>query len=569
MNLKSFHKFSAIAITLVFLSVFANPTPANAGWDDILGAFGIGNGSSNSSSYYDGTAQQSDGDLELSKRARRIGRDQEYHESINVRSGELVEVRIEIKNKSNQIANTVVRDELGGSVVYVKNSLSVNGQSSAGGLTSGGLQMNIPAKSTYTIWYRINVCGASGYVTRASAYAAAIGSATDGIAITMENQNSSFYYNDVSTCLNQFQSANSGGTNSGTPAFYGNPLQGWTGVNNSTNASTSNPFTGWTGVNNNSGSASYNPFEGWSGVNNASSHIASNNPFSGWVGVNNSNGTSAVANNPFGGWSGVNNATTTSSSANPFTGWTGVNNSTNTSTSNNPFTGWSGVNNFTQTSSTTNNPFTGWSGVNNSTSTTTGSNPFAGWTGVDNGNSNVATTNSPFGSWNGVSNSTDSSITSNPFAGWNGVNNSDAARASNTNDIFGTWNGVSNSDSINNPFGDWTGVNNADGTYGNSNNTTDIFGTWNGVGNSDQTSNPFGDWYGVASTDSGFDASGYQNNNSGTGSMVLAASTDNSNSTAPRFVAPTTGVDKVAPFGFAALLTAAFIMFKKRKLLFN
>ena len=213
------------------MGVFVFPEPAKAGFFSDL--FGTG--------YDDGTTEQHQGDIELSKRARRVIRDQDFHESIKVRSGELVEVRIVVKNSSSSVANAVVRDEVTGSIAYVRNSLTVNGQASAGGLTSTGIQINIPAKSSATILYQMNVCSASGYVTRASVYAAGIGSGTDGLAINMEDENNYYYYNDVSICLNQFQ--NNTPTYNGNPAFYGGPISDWAGVNNTTpSSSSSNPF---------------------------------------------------------------------------------------------------------------------------------------------------------------------------------------------------------------------------------------------------------------------------------------------------------------------------------------
>ena len=353
-----------------------------------------------------------------------------------------MEILIEVENKSKSTALTTIRDELGGSVVYVKNSLRVNGQVSNGGLTSGGIQINIPAKSKIAIVYQINVCGASGYVVRATAYTAAIGSGSDGIIINMENQNSGYYSDNTSLCLAQFQN----------------------------NGVTTTPGTA------------------------ATTYSGSGNAFGTWTGVNNS----GVTSNPFGDWA------TTNASANPNT-------------------------------TTNSDPFGTWTGVNNSTSTSSSYNPFEGWTGVNNGNSTSA--------------------------------------ASSSGDPFGTWTGVSNGGTTNNPFGDWATSNAA----ANSNTTSsDPFGTWTGVGNSDQTSNPFGDWYGTSgstSNDSGFDARGYSmattaDNTAMDTSRPLAAASA-TESTPTNFVAPTTGVNPVAPFAFAGLITAGFVMFRKRKFLFN
>lgn len=333
-----------IVISIVIMGFLVNPISVKAGWADV---FGFGN------NYNDGTSQQSNGDIELKKQIRRVERDQNFHDSLEVRSGESIEVRIEIKNESSKVANIIIKDELGGSVVYTKNSLKVNGQLSQGNIFSEGIQINIPSKSKAQVLYRFHVCGANGVITRASAYSAGIGSAADGVYIEMENQNSNYFYDDTSTCLTQFQTSNA------TQSFASsNPFTGWTGVNNSNNVNSAinNPFDGWTGVSNSSTStpASYNPFAGWTGVNNANtSNPNMSNPFGDWTGVNSSNNNNSNTSNPFGDWSGVNNSDGSYASSNStFGDWTG-NASTNTASNNNPFGNWTGESNSNSASQTT------------------------------------------------------------------------------------------------------------------------------------------------------------------------------------------------------------------------
>ncbi len=360
MNPKFIQLISVAVITLIFLGSFTNPTEAKADFlSGILGSFGVGstgsyNGQYGSSSYgyNDGTSGEHNGDLEITKEARRIGRDDKYHDKIRVRTGELVEVRIEVKNKSSINTAAVVRDELGGSVVYVKNSLRGVPAGSQGSLTSGGMQINVPAKTTVTIFYQFNVCGASGYVTRAYAYAANIGSATDGLLIEMENYDNNVYFDEVSICMNQLQNVSATGNNNvGSTSFTsGNPFGGWTGVNNATatNSATSNPFTGWTGVNNanQTTTTNNNAFGTWTGVNNSdtvtNNSTSTNSVFGTWTGVNNSGQVS----NPFGDWVGgsattnTSNDTSSTNITNTFGSWTGVNNSGQAS---NPFGDWTGT----------------------------------------------------------------------------------------------------------------------------------------------------------------------------------------------------------------------------------
>lgn len=365
-------------IFLMFMSVFAVPTQAKADWTDLLGQFGIGGygqNNSNSGNFdYNSTSAQSDGDIKIIKEVKRIGQDDNYHDDIEVRSGALVEVWIEVKNTSSAIANTTVRDEIGGSMVYVKNSLRVNNQTAQAGLTSGGLRLAIPAKSKLTIIYRMNVCGSSSNALRAYAYAAGIGAATDAIIIETEHFSVNGY-DETSLCISQFQ--NPTGSNANTNTYNGN---------------SGNPFGDWTGVNNSSG-------------------ITANNPFAGWTGVNNSTATSATANNPFGDWTGVNNSNTTpsaSSTNNPFGDWTGVNNSSSTGTTptNNPFGDWRGVNNSGVNTAVSNNAFGEWTGVS---SNQTSANPFGDWTGVQ----STGNTVSDYDMSGYSNNQADTSVTSN------------------------------------------------------------------------------------------------------------------------------------------------------------
>ncbi len=159
--------------------------------------------------------------------------------------------------------------------------------------------------------------------------------------------------------------------------------------------------------------------------------------------------------------------------------------------------------------------------------------------------------------------------------------------------VFGDWYGVDNRYQTNNPFGDWYGVNN----QGASN----PFGDWYGVNNSG-ASNPFGDWYGVNSSTGYNSYPGWYSNGNGTTSSTTFGDwygVDNRYSTvAPRSavssrppvayqsytqppvdysyqrtnnyrVAPTTGINKAAPFAFAGLLAAGLFVFRQRRWLFN
>lgn len=322
MNLSPIKFITPLLITLIFVSVFAMPVTTHAAWGDILGQFGIGNTTQSSNNYgqsydYNSTVGYNDGDIKLIKEVKRIGQDDKYHDIVEIRSGALVEVWIEVKNTSSRtVANTVVRDELGGGSVYVKNSLRVNGQTSQPGLTSGGLRIAIPANGKATIIYHMNVCNGSTYPIRAYASAAGVGAATDAIIITSQNFNVG-QYSDSSTCFSEFQN-------------FGNTVNATTGT-----ASTSNPFGDWTGV------------------NNAASAVPANNPFGDWYGSTQTTTTSA----PFGEWTGVQSS---SSNTNPFSDWYGSSQA-NTSSASNPFGDWTG------SSSTVNSSdsFGDWTGVHN------------------------------------------------------------------------------------------------------------------------------------------------------------------------------------------------------------
>jgi hypothetical protein len=419
--------FIAFAITLSMLGGFAVPAKASAiDFGSILGSIGINYGSNSgyvSGSYYGGydynsLSEQHQGDIRLSKQVRDLTRGTGFRDSITVRSGSLVQVSLELKNTSRYDTDITVTDEISGSSVFKRNSLTLAGTPLNGSITSG-VSVHLAKKSDVTVYYEINVCSDAGYAARGYAYSAGIGSATDAAAIYTEQlQYGSSNY--VSTCLSNFQQAyystgsNSNGTNS-------NPFGGWTGVNNAD--------TG-TYTNTNSNGTSSNPFGNWTGVNSNTSSSSSTNPFGGWTGVNSNSSTTST--NPFGGWSGV-NSNTSSSSSNPFGGWTGVNNSN------------SGI-----SSSNSANPFGEWSGVNSNTTTATSSNPFGDWSGVNNANSYSSNSVNPFGSWSGVNSNTSSSSSTNPFGGWTGVNNNDAGSYSGSN---------SNSSNSSNPFGDWGGVN--------------------------------------------------------------------------------------------------------------
>lgn len=312
--------FKYLLILPLFMGVFTYANQAQAiDWGGILGGntdqytsgSGLGGLWGNANSYdYNSTSEQHTGDIRLKKQVRRVTQDQDYHETTTLRSGGEVEIRLEVRNTSNTAAIVTVTDQLGGSVVYKKDSLRLNGQPAAAGLTSSGMRLNMAGKSTGVITYNIYVCSGSNSVIRANAYAPGIGSATDGVIIqTPDTQfTNSYSGNDVAVCLNQFQN-NSAGQYGSAPSTTsaGNPFGDWTGVNNasSTTTQTNNPFAGWTGVNNS---------------NAASSTV--NNPFGDWAGMNNSNPSTTQTNNPFGDWYGANS---NSAQSNPFGDWAGVN----------------------------------------------------------------------------------------------------------------------------------------------------------------------------------------------------------------------------------------------------
>lgn len=331
MNIKFNFKsvFTAVAILLTLLSFFAKPAPVKAGFlDDLLGL------NNNSYSSYNPTNAQNNGDIKVYKQVRNLTSNSWSHSSISVRSGSLLEVEIEVKNTSTKYsANVVIHDQIFGNMIYVKDSLRVNGQPSAVGLTTNGLVINMPNKSRVIITYQIYACGSSGSAMQASAYAPGVGAGNDAIVVTTDTLYSN-QYDNTSVCISQL--SGQGTSNSGN---YGS---------SSLNSSNSNPFGEWTGVNNaNLGlssqssvttSVNQNSFGTWTGVGNSNS------------GLGNSNQSGSVSNpNPFGTWTGVNNtdsvaqsSNSSSSSNNSFGDWTGVDNS-NSTTSTNPFGTWEGV----------------------------------------------------------------------------------------------------------------------------------------------------------------------------------------------------------------------------------
>lgn len=321
----------------LIMGVFGFPNATQADWTEIFGGAGSYNNYGYGYDYnQDETVGQHLGDIRLSKRVRREAVDQDYHETTVIRSGELVEVWIEVKNTSNETVTVAVSDQLDGGMVYKANSIRLDGQPTEPGLTSGNFYIEMGPKSVAIITYEVYACSGSGSAIRATAYSPGIGSATDAVIIESEDSYyTNSYYSYESTCMSQFyNSYSSNNSNAGQAGTFGT----WTGVNNANavNNSASNPFGDWTGVNNaNSNqpstvtttpnSATNNPFADWTGVNNANgSNSNANNPFGDWTGVNNANGYSNGNNSPFGNWTGVNNADSTT---NPFGDWTGVNNS--------------------------------------------------------------------------------------------------------------------------------------------------------------------------------------------------------------------------------------------------
>lgn len=240
------------------MGVFAFPHATEADWSDIFGDYGsYGYG-------YDYNAEQvigqHTGEIRLSKRVRRVDHDQNYHETTVVRSGELVEVWIEVKNTSDVVATVAVSDQLGGSTVYKANSLRLDGQTTPAGLTSGNFFIEMDPDTVAIITYEIYVCGGSSSAIRANAYSPGIGSATDAVIIETEETVYSYSYSNYeSTCMNQFYNpsstavGNSGTTLQNYSSGQSNIFGDWTGVNsaNATNNTANNPFGDWTGVNNN------------------------------------------------------------------------------------------------------------------------------------------------------------------------------------------------------------------------------------------------------------------------------------------------------------------------------
>lgn len=292
--------FSRKAISLVLVSLlimgnFAFAKTSNADWGDLLGDFGLagyaqnyGNNYNYNQYDYNSTDGRSDGDIEITKEVKEIGRDDNYHDRIRVPSGALVEVWIEVRNTSSRhSANVVVRDEMSGSIAYKQGSLLVNGRSSQPGLTSGGLPIVIPPQGKADLIYQMNVCGGTDYAMRASAYAAGIGSATDAVIIGTENFNVPYVYDETYTCMSQYQQ-----TSPYVPQYdnyyynapsYGTPYYNYTPNYNYTPYS--NPFGDWYGVQNFDATNPADPFGDWYGVQND----PTSNPFGDWYGVQNFN----------------------------------------------------------------------------------------------------------------------------------------------------------------------------------------------------------------------------------------------------------------------------------------
>jgi hypothetical protein len=369
-----------ILVISLFTVLFSFAMPLQASAFDLGSLFGTSNSSNYNYSYIDAQHQ---GDIKINKYVRDTSKGSGFKESITVRSGALVEVYIVVKNTSSKYDGDVyITDEINGSSVYVPSSLSVQGGTSSGSLTSGGLRVFMNHKSEISILYKIRVCSDYGSPSRSVAYSAGIGSAQDATTIVTERIENS--YSDLTgTCLSSFQTNNN--------------------YNSSNNYSTNNPFGSWTGVNSNtSQSTSTNPFGDWTGVNSntsysTSSQSTSTNPFGDWTGVNNSNSSqsyvaaqnnSSVSNqNPFGDWTGVNNFDSASSqntnsstnSTNPFGDWTGVNNSNDSQN----FVSYNSQG--YATTSNTSNPFGDWAGENNTVSSSPASTTYrvAPRTGVD------------------------------------------------------------------------------------------------------------------------------------------------------------------------------------------
>lgn len=305
----SFKSISATLITLIIMGVFAIPQTTHASF---LGSiFGTNN------STYNSTSGQNTGNIKISKEVRDVANSNSHHDKITVRSGSLVEIWIEVKNTSSKNnALTTVTDQLDNGMVYVPGSLRVNGQTGLTGLTSGGLNINIPKKSSIVITYDVYMCGTGGYAITASAYSAGVGSATDAAIVATKNSNNS-NYDQTSACISQVQNTTNQNS-ANTSSSSNNPFSDWTGVNNLSNLDVNNPFTGWTGVDN---SNSTTP------TNTPSTTTTNTNPFGDWTGVNNQDSQNNQSmNNPFGEWTGVSSST---ANQNPFGDWTGVNSTDN------------------------------------------------------------------------------------------------------------------------------------------------------------------------------------------------------------------------------------------------
>ncbi len=114
-------------------------------------------------------------------------------------------------------------------------------------------------------------------------------------------------------------------------------------------------------------------------------------------------------------------------------------------------------------------------------------------------------------------------------------------------------------DSGGNPFGNWAGVNNS-----NSFSTFDS-GTTNGATTNTVTSTT----QPTATYQSNYDAYGYQTSATTPTTQAVATTATTPTTTSTYYVAPQTGVSKTAPFAFAGLLTAGFLILKKRKAIFT
>jgi hypothetical protein len=366
LQLNNFRSHFAV-IALVIMGVFVMPTPADAAfWDSLLGTFGISSstyGGYGDSTSYNSTGSQHQGDLEISKKVRRVNKDQDYHEQVTVRSGDLVEVWIEVKNNSKNSASITVTDEVDSNSVYVKNSLRV-GVPSTGQLTSDGLKFTLAPKSKMTLTYQENICGASGYAVHASAYAPSVGSASDATIIQMEDSNSYTYNssNNISLCLNQFNGNGQTNPSLAGPSFNYNDVT-------SAPSLVSNPFVDWqtyTTASSGAVTTNSNPFGEWTGVNNATSASTESNPFAGWTGVNNSNGsastTPSTEYNSFGDWTGVSNSSpVTVNEGDPFGDWTKYASSGSSAANGDSFGTWTGSTN----QSTNTDPFGDWASYAN------------------------------------------------------------------------------------------------------------------------------------------------------------------------------------------------------------